>query len=319
MGIKAQSLSHTQRMENLENKPKTVDVCTKEVERGVFLSHADAEEYRNYKRQQKINEIMEAISHSSSPIGVKDDAQRVADRAVRLHQAAIKLTPSRFMQVKDWVTRRQVQVDMIIGGNGETLTKVKTFEAKLAKRMGANELTVALAPSMIASCRYGEIKRELRKIKRAAKKTCLKVWVDKNYPYATILRLARICSEVGVDYFCIPYFLGCERIKYDLNGGCLLEICDVENLIDFKKMTRAGVGRIVTSHLSEIYAEWMKEVEEIRLLTEEKPKNAVVLADKQSKTEEKPAVSTTTAMIPQEKAPTNALHAKLEGSDLKFL
>ena len=129
-------------MENLENKTKTVDVCTKEGEQGVFLSHADAEEYQNYKRQQKIGEIMAAIARSSSPIGAKEDAQRIADRAVRLRQAAIKLTPTRFMQVRDWVLRRQVRVDMIIGGNGETVTKVKAYEIKLAKRMGASELTV---------------------------------------------------------------------------------------------------------------------------------------------------------------------------------
>ncbi len=313
------SLSHTHRMENLENKTKTVALSTEEKEQGIFLSHADAEEYRNYKKQQKISEIMAAIARSSSPIGIKEDAQRIADRAVRLHQAAVKLTPSRYMQVRDWIARRAVKVDMIIGGNGETVAQVKAYEAKLAKRMGASELTVTLSPSMISGCRYGEIKKELRKVKRAAKKLCLKVWVDKHYPYATILRLARICAEVGAQYFCVPYFLGCERIKYDLNGGCLLEISDVENLTDFKKMTRAGVGRIVTSHLSEIYTEWMKEVEEIKFLAEKKMETAVVLVEDANKSTSDSANHAILPLPSQEHAAKSVPLTRLEGSDLKFL
>lgn len=262
-------MSHTQAMENSENKTNLNEGFTKE-EVGVMLSRSDAEEYRAYKRQRKIAEITAAIARSESPIGAKDDARRIADRAARFRQAAVRVTPSRFLQVRSYLPKNSVGVDCIVGGNGETLAKAKAYEAKIAKRLGARELTVVVTPSLIATCRFGEIKKELRRIKRAAGKTPVKVWVEKGHSFATIARLARIACEVGAKYFCVPYFAGCERLRYDLSHGCLLEVSEVETLEDFKKMTGAGVGRIVTTQVSEIFSEWMKEAENIRFCTDKK-------------------------------------------------
>ena len=130
------------------------------------------------------------------------------------------------------------------------------------KRLGAKELTVAVTPSWLDGCRYAEIKKELRRFMRIAKGTAVKVWVDNRYPYATISRVGRIAAEVGAKYFSIPYFNGCERLRYDLFDGCRLEVVGVDTLPDFKKMIGAGVGRIVTAHGFEMYMEWMKELEE---------------------------------------------------------
>ena len=52
----------------------------------------------------------------------------------------------------------------------------------------------------------------------------------------------------------------------------------METLADFKKMTGAGVGRVVTSHGYDFYLQWMKEAEMIRYIPpkteEEKVENA---------------------------------------------
>ena len=96
----------------------------------------------------------------------------------------------------------------------------------------------------------------------------LKVWIDKRYPFSTIARVARISAEVGAKYFCLPYFAGCERLRYDLAFGCLLEISEVETLEQFKKMAIAGMGRIVTSAISEIHAEWLREIETENVLAQ---------------------------------------------------
>ena len=49
----------------------------------------------------------------------------------------------------------------------------------------------------------------------------------------------------------------------DLTNGCGLEVTGVETLDDFKKLTETGVHRIVTARAWEIYAEWLKEVNEM--------------------------------------------------------
>ena len=125
------------------------------------------------------------------------------------------------------------------------------------------------------------------------KRTKIKVWIDKKYPYPTVARIARLASEMGVDYVCVPYFFGCERLRYDLLRTCGLEVSEVETLDDFKKMAGAGVERIVTTRVLEIYTEWMKEAE--TLSVEMQPPVKALLpapaaeSEKSGKTEKTPA------------------------------
>ena len=251
-------------MENLENKANG-EVRTKEGAESVRISAKDAQEYRAYKQQKKIAEITGAISRSATPVGVKDDMKRLAERAARFRQKSIKVHLTQLTQAKNHLQKSAVKVDCIVGGNGETLTKVKVYETRIARKSGAGEITLAVTPSQLLTCQYGEIKREIRRVKRAARTAVFKVWADKHYPFPLLARMARLASETGVDFFSVPYFLGCERLRYDLFGKCRLEVSDVETLEGFKKMAWAGVERIVSSHISEVYLEWMKEVDEIPL------------------------------------------------------
>lgn len=275
----------------MEQNDKT-KISTKETE-GVRISQREAEEYRAYKRQKKVAEIMSAIARSASPIDMKDDIKKLVDRASRFRQAAVKVTPVVFAQVQRELLKSCVGLDCIVGGNGETTAKVKAYEAKLAVKAGARELTLVLSSSHIFTGRYGEIRKEIQRIKRVGKRTKIKVWIDKKYPYPTVARIARLASEMGVDYVCVPYFFGCERLRYDLLRTCGLEVSEVETLDDFKKMAGAGVERIVTTRVLEIYTEWMKEAE--TLSVEMQPPVKALLpapaaeSEKPGKTEKTPA------------------------------
>lgn len=272
-------MSHTLRMENLENKTKQGEVFTKEgMGSGVTLTTRDAEEYRAFKKQKKIAEITGAICRSATAISFKEDMKKLVDRAVRFHQAAVQVRLPQLAQVQSYLLKSRVKIDCIIGGNGETLAKVKAYEAKLARKMGAKELTLVLTPSYIATGRYVELKKEIKRVQRAAKTARVKVWVENKYPYPMLARLARLVSEMDVKYFCVPYFEGCQRLRYDLLKGCRLEVSEVENLADFKEMVGAGVERVVTSHVQELYLEWMKEVDTMPLLSEQKPMSGRVLS-----------------------------------------
>ena len=275
----------------MEQNDKT-KISTKETE-GVRISQREAEEYRAYKRQKKVAEIMSAIARSASPIDMKDDIKKLVDRAARFRQAAVKVTPVVFAQVQRELLKSRVGLDCIVGGNGETTAKVKAYEAKLAVKAGARELTLVLSSSHIFTGRYGEIRKEIQRIKRVGKRTKIKVWIDKKYPYPTVARIARLASEMGVDYVCVPYFFGCERLRYDLLRTCGLEVSEVETLDDFKKMAGAGVERIVTTRVLEIYTEWMKEAE--TLSVEMQPPVKALLpapaaeSEKSGKTEKTPS------------------------------
>ncbi len=238
-------------MENAENK------------NGVTLSRKEAEEYCAYKRQKKISEIMSAMRRSESELTYQISGVKLCERASRLRQISVRMTPSDLSGRGEIFKQSPLKIDCVIGGNGETFAKVKAYEAKCAIREGAKELTLVLTPSLLESCRYQELRKEIRRVCRVAGKIPVKARVEKVYPQSTLTRLARLCCEMGAKYFSVPYFEGCHLLQAELSKGCLLEVYGVEKLTEFKEMTGAGMGRVVTSHAWEIYTEWLKEVEEI--------------------------------------------------------
>ena len=280
----------------------------------VLITAREAVEYREYKRQKKRAEIMAAISTSEGILSDTDDGKHISDRAVRLRQATVRTSLERLAQTWEIFAQSGVPADCVVGGNGETLPSVKAYEAKRAARLRAKEITLILSPYAVANCRYTEIKMELKKLRRAVSKLTLKVSVDKAYPSATLSRIARLSCEVGAQYFCVPYFENCERVRIDLTGGCKLQVTGVETLEDFKRLTNAGVGRIVTDRAAEFYNEWMREVEKINFPELISPTESVAKKGLEElspvKTEEKNPVLAAL----QKKAETKALTAAPTGN-----
>ncbi len=293
-GISLLPLSHTLRMENNLKRSN-----------GVTLSQKEAEEYCAYKRQKKITEITSAMRQTEGVLTANDGAMQTCERATRLRQIAVRMTPTDLSLRGEAFEKGGVKIDCLIGGNGETLSKVKAYEAKKAIRMGAKELTLMLTPSLISGNRFAELRKEIRLLQRAAKKNTLKVRVEGGYAEGAISRVVRLCGEMGVGYFSVPYYAGCERLAAELTGGCQLEVSGVETLPILQKMMGAGVGRIVTSRAWELYAEWLKEADKITL--EEKELPAVAEKEKEEKSS-------------SQKTPKKEedYRCRLEGNTLKF-
>lgn len=299
---------------------------------GVFLTPTDAEEYRLYKKRKKLTEISTAISRCVSFLSDGEDIQRVCERAARLRIAAVKTPPSKLVQTACYLANSTVKIDCIVGGNGETLAKVKAYETRLALRKKASEITLVLAPSNVDGCRYGEIRREVKRMRRAAGKAAVKVRVDKISSPTSLARIARIASDCGAKYFSVPYFTGCEKLRLDLTNGCLLEVSGVEDLEIFRKLTEIGVARIVTNRAWEIYSEWLQEAQAISApakaeekKTEDKKPNAWNESKATDNTElaapPKPAPPTAPSAPPVSLPPKNPetdYRCRLEGTSLKF-
>lgn len=245
----------------IENKQALTNA--KDEERRVRITTQEAIEYREYKRQKKRAEILSAVANSEGILLDCEDERKVRDNAMRLRQAAVCMSPERLQSLGEAYLQKGIAVDCIIGGNGETLAKVKAFEAKRAARLKARELSLVLSPYAVLNNRYEEIAKEIKLVKRAAPKLLLKVRVNRAYNPTILARLARISEGNGASYFCIPYHEGCERLKTELKKGCKLQVDGVDDLAVFKKMHGAGVQRIVTTQAWEMYSAWMKEVEKI--------------------------------------------------------
>ncbi len=265
-GIKGQSLSHNQAMENKqENKQELTKgvVLPNEHKDGVVISTKEAAEYCEFKKQRKRADIRNAIVKSEGVLTNNGEVKKILERAVKHRQAAVRMTPAMLEYVRPWVVTSGVKVDCLIGGNGDTLSKVKVYEAKCALKMKARELTVTISPSMLADCRFAGIRKELKRLRRVAGKSVLKARIEKRCSPERLASMEKICSDVGVDYLSIPYYDGCERAKMGLVGNCRLEVFGVDSLPVYQRLVASGVARIVTERVEEIQAEWLKEVEQI--------------------------------------------------------
>ena len=133
-------------------------------------------------------------------------------------------------------------------------------------------------------------------------------------------RIARICSDTGVKYFSIPYFDGCEKLRFDLRGGCLLEVSNVETVAQYKKLLSFGIGRIVTDKIWDMYSEWMIEAEKVSVLPtqREEPQQSVEKEEKKEEATEKKSEEKTEKKGKTYNPETDYC-CRLEGSELKFI
>lgn len=228
-------------------------------EESVCISRREAEEYRAYKRKKLQADIVNALANSEGSILNGEDVGRVCERAIRLRQAAVKVPLTRLALASRYLAGSKVKLDCVVGGTGETLSKVKALEARLAARKKATEITVVIAPSLVDGCRYGEIRKELKKVRRAVGKVPLKVRVEQTASLTTLARIARIACETGARFFSVPYFEECQRLCVNFTRGCALEVSGVDDADAFRRLSKAGVARIVTDRGFEIYAEWLKK------------------------------------------------------------
>ena len=166
----------------MENQTQQNELLTKanepqETVKGVILSEKEVEEYRNFQRRKRIDEIMSAMFKSGSVIKGTEGTQQICDQAKSLKQASLQLPCSqlattkrclfgdrklyknrRMVKAQDfWRLRKnspKTHIDCLIGGTGETTLAVKMYEARRAVQGGAKELTFILTPSLILNGKY---------------------------------------------------------------------------------------------------------------------------------------------------------------------
>lgn len=189
------------------------------------------------------------------------ELKRISEGAKRLGAAAVRVNPVLVSSMRNALCGSGVAVDCVVGGTGETTARVKAYEAGRAVKEGAREITLVLCRSALKNGRTGDTKREMKKVRRAARRAIVKVAAEESLGYSEILRLARLASSCGIKYLSVPYFPDCCRLRRDLRDSCMLEVTGVENSADYSALVLAGAERIGTSHAEQIYTELMKEAE----------------------------------------------------------
>jgi hypothetical protein len=137
-------------------------------------------------------------------------------------------------------------------------------------------------------------------------------------------------------FFCIPYFAGCEKLRFDLMNGCKLEVIGVQHLQDFRRLLTFGIARMVTDSAWEIYGAWLQEADRIEFAKSEDRETLKEQSPEQSTEKENVATIPPTDRPCVEPKPSSPLPvskvvekngiperkptaAGIEGSELKFM
>ena len=238
-------------------------VKTPEQTTGILLSAAEAEEYRDFKRRKYIQSVIENVAKASlelTEVTEPSEIGRLCALARKYSLSAVRVTPNRLSSAKAALAESKTLVDAFVGGTGKTLPKAKAYEAKLCVRGGAGELTLIPDEIVLNGDRLTELKKEIKKVLRKAGRVPVKLFLKGKKGLPELFRLSKLLSELGVG-LSVPYFTGVERLKLDDKTACFIEVREVETAEVYQKMAGAGMDRIQTSRISEIYAELMEEAE----------------------------------------------------------
>lgn len=130
-----------------------------------------------------------------------EDIRVLCDEAVAYHTASVCIPPCYVAQAHDYLGGR-IAVCTVIGfPNGNTTTASKSWEAREAIELGADEIDMVINIGMLKAGRYADIREEIRQLKDAAGMRILKVIVE-----ACLLtdeekvRMCNIVSESGADF-----------------------------------------------------------------------------------------------------------------------
>ncbi|MBQ8886045.1 MAG: hypothetical protein IJY62_06730 [Clostridia bacterium] len=238
---------------------------------GIVLPPSEAEEYCLFKRQKRMAEVGAAFARAELE-GARgltlSELKRLSESAKRVGAAAVRTTPNFIGVLKSFLAGSAVLIDCAVGGTGETTAKVKAYETKQAVKSGAGELTLTVCGSNIKNGRYGEVKKEIKKVVKAARKGLVKkqtfaVKVSAaGLGYEDVLRLARLVAECGGKFLSVPFFAGAETLKRDMQGCCMLEVTGVETAADYKILVGAGVESICLENAESVYNELMREAQD---------------------------------------------------------
>lgn len=234
----------------------------------IVLSPAEAEEYCVFKRQKRVEEVL--VSLKKTVLAPEKDLsfgeiKKCAETARASRSIAVRVPPNKVAFTRNALAGSGVLTDCLVGGNGETTAQVKRYETKRAVRDGAGRITLILSSAAVKAGRFGEVKKDVKKVCRAAKKRPVTVALyndfSKTAGVAEWKKLAAISADCGAKYISVPFYRGAAELRAYLKDTCMMEVTGVNNSADFKSLVASGVECLGVSGLENIRAELLYEAE----------------------------------------------------------
>lgn len=230
------------------------------MEEEVLLPAAEAAEYGEFKRNRRETEISFTLRRllidASGRESDKAALKKACDTAVRLRASGVLVSPVNVVRARKTLGGA-ANVCCIVGGTGESLIAVKKAEAKKALRQGAREIRLILCCSALAGGNYSYIRREIKRVRHAAKRRTLTVSLeDRGLGVQEIALGVKAACAAKANGVCVrgePSLV--MQAADESDGKLFVEAAGVENSEQLRMLLKAGATRASTSHGEQITQE----------------------------------------------------------------
>ncbi len=226
-----------------------------------IVSAEEAAEFGEFKRSRREAEIALLLKKV-----VVDASRRETDRhalkgacdcAKKFGARGVLVSPVGVSAAKKFLAGAEPCVVCLVGGTGESLPALKRAEAKRAARQGAREILLVPCYSALAGGNASYLKREVKKVKRAAKRNAVFLLLDDHTLTEDDVALGtRAAKEGRADGVCVRGEPRLVLRALTVGGGRLSVHCTgVENAAQLRTAVRAGAMSASSRALEEIAEE----------------------------------------------------------------
>lgn len=225
-----------------------------------ILPEEEALEYEEFKRARRETAVTlmlkRVLIDASRRETDRPTLKNACDMAAKLGCGGILVSPVRV----SWARRnakRDLRVVALVGGTGETLPAVKKTEAKKALSQGADEVRLVPCYSALFGHDLDFLKREVKKVRRAARKAVLTLSLEDHALGKEEIALGvRAAVAGGADGVCVrgeP-----ELVLHAMECAAGKLVCDASGTQNGEQMSavlRAGAVRVTTANAAALAEE----------------------------------------------------------------
>lgn len=224
------------------------------------LSEAEAAEFEEFQRTRREAEAALTIKKLEVDASKRETDRHMlyaaCDLAKKLGAYAVAVSPVNVSAARRRLGECESMISCVVGGTGESIIGIKQKEAKRAMSQGARVVRLVPCYSALFSGNGSYLKREVKKVRRAAKKCKLVLSLDDHaLSKEEIERGIAAAVEGKADAVSVRGEMDLALLAVRLSAGRLgVETSGVVNAEQMRLLLRTGAERVLTSdaeHISE--------------------------------------------------------------------
>lgn len=230
------------------------------------ITPQEAVQFEEFKRTRREEEIAVRLKKSIVDASRRETDKRALAGALSLAKkygaGAVLVSPVNVALASRIAEDTHIGVICLVGGTGESLPAVKKCEAKKAFSCGAGEIRLVLCYSQLTGGNLNYLKREIKKVRKAAKKRPVTVSLEDHALSPKEVALGvKAAREAKADGVCVRGELSLLSAATDNGPNLHIEVSGVENAEQFNSLLRAGASRVCTHAIETIAGELFREAE----------------------------------------------------------